>query len=86
MDALGQIANALFNDMVNDTRHFALVCLVGVYFLACDAERVGAEPRLRDEIGWKWNAEEASDTSSEGLGGRRPNGSWAELASLGDQE
>jgi hypothetical protein len=62
---LGQIANALFNDMVNDTCRFALVCLVSVRFLAYDAERVGVKRRLGNETVRKWNAEEASDTGGE---------------------
>ena len=75
--------------MVNDTRRFALVRLVGVYFLACDAERVGVERRLREKTVQKWNAEEASDTGGEAReedvlmeAGRLAK----ELASLGDQE
>lgn len=62
---MGQIANALFNDMVNDTRRFALVCLVSVRFLACDAERVSVKRSLGDETVRKWNAEEAGDTGGE---------------------
>ena len=78
MDALGQIANGLFNSMTNDTRCFVLVSLVGV------------ERSLRDEAVRKWNAEDASDTGSEA---REEDvlmeTGWLakrELASLGDQE
>ena len=77
MDALGQIANALFNSMTNDTR-FVLVSLVGV------------ERSLSDEAVRKWNAEDASDTGSEA---REEDvlmeTGWLakrELASLGNQE
>jgi hypothetical protein len=62
---LGQIAHALFNDMVNDTSRFALVGVIGVRFLACDAEGVGVERRLRNETVGEWNTDEAGDPGGE---------------------
>jgi hypothetical protein len=55
----------LFNDMVNDTSRFALVGVIGVRFLACDAEGVGVERRLRNETVGEWNTDEAGDPGGE---------------------
>ncbi len=60
-ETLGEVADALFDDMIDDAGCFAFVCFVFVGFLAGDAEGVGMEGSLGDQTVGEWDPEEAGD-------------------------
>lgn len=60
-EALGEVGEALLDDVVDDAAGVAFVRFVGVGRLAGDAERFGVEGGLRDEAVGKGDAEEAAD-------------------------
>lgn len=64
-EALSEVGDALFDDVVNDAAGVAFVSFVGVGRFAGDAERFGVEGCLRDEPVGKGDAEEAADAGGQ---------------------
>jgi len=64
-EALSEVGDALFDDVVNDAAGVAFVCFVGVGRFAGDAKRFGVEGCLRDEAVGEGDAEEPADAGGQ---------------------
>jgi hypothetical protein len=60
-ESLGEVADALFDDVIRYSGDLVLVGLIGIRDKLADAEAVGVEGCLRNEAVGKWNAEDTGD-------------------------